>query len=430
MAPVASHQLPGVSPGAGIIALTRISSFTRRASAAIASAAIGAVKPPSDWATRTTSSKSRAARTTRSAYSGSPACGSGPGRSTATARWPACSSSGTTRLQYSAEPPAPGISTYDVISTASRSPDFLTSQRPRIHRRGRHHLSWQLGEGERVVERVGEQPDEGLELYVDRRADLLVGPVESAGGEAGLLVDELGDARVDRLRGDHPPGRDGLVLTDAVDAVDRLCLLRRGPGQLGQHDVGRDLQVDADARGEQRADRDVDARVVDERVDALLPQLRRLVTADRRVADAASLEHVLGCVHHVDVLGEEDDLAGVARQLRGVVRGELGLRLADAAHHAEHVLAVAVVVGFTRFARAHLTDDAEVNADELRCVLARRDGTLITLDESTYEPLLGFDHGLRGGAVELDRHVGDAPRGDVGRDLCLAATHDAHVDDG
>ena len=50
-------------------------------------------------------------------------------------------------------------------------------------------------------------------------------------------------------------------------------------------------------------------------------------------------EELLGDVHHLDVLGEEDDLADVVRELRGIVGGQAGLRLADAAHQAEHVLA-------------------------------------------------------------------------------------------
>ena len=50
-------------------------------------------------------------------------------------------------------------------------------------------------------------------------------------------------------------------------------------------------------------------------------------------------EELLGGVHHVEVLGEEHDLAGAARQLDGVVGGELGLGLADLADHREDVVA-------------------------------------------------------------------------------------------
>ncbi len=66
----------------------------------------------------------------------------------------------------------------------------------------------------------------------------------------------------------------GSVLADAVDPVDGLGLLGVGPRQLGEHDVGRDLQVDADPGRGQRADHDRDVRVVDERVDAALRALR------------------------------------------------------------------------------------------------------------------------------------------------------------
>ena len=64
-----------------------------------------------------------------------------------------------------------------------------------------------------------------------------------------------------------------------------------------------------------------------------------LVAADRGVAEPALGEGLLGDVHHVDVLGEEDDLADAAGELRGVVGGQPGLGLADPAHHAEDVLA-------------------------------------------------------------------------------------------
>ena len=209
--------------------------------------------------------------------------------------------------------------------------------------------------------RVGQQADERLELEVDahdarRRSRRVRGRARPS-----LVVDELGDAGVDGLRGDDAPRGDRLVLTDAVDAVDGLGLLGVGPGQLGEHDVGGDLQVDAHAGRGQGADDDVDVVVVDERVDVLLPHAGGLVAADRAVADAPLGEGLLGRVHHVDVLGEEDDLAGAAGQLRGVVGGEAGLGLADAPHHGEHVLAGAVLAGVAQFPRADLTHQIEVD---------------------------------------------------------------------
>src|SRR5580693_4477905 len=104
--PVLPHHSPGVSPGSGIMALTRTSRLT-----GTAVHTIGAVKPPIDWATSTTSRRLPMAAVTRPAYSGSPADLSSPGNSTAIASWPRASSRGTTRDQNDAAPPAPGIST-------------------------------------------------------------------------------------------------------------------------------------------------------------------------------------------------------------------------------------------------------------------------------------------------------------------------------
>src|SRR5579864_4978756 len=55
---------------------------------------------------------------TVSAYAGSPADSSAPGRSTATVSWPRARSSGTTRCQYHAAPPAPGMRT-NMLTEAS-----------------------------------------------------------------------------------------------------------------------------------------------------------------------------------------------------------------------------------------------------------------------------------------------------------------------
>src|SRR5580692_11358947 len=123
--PVLPHQVPGVSPGTGIIAFTK----TRAATGARA-AASGAVNPPSDWATSTTSSRPLMAPATRPAYPGRPAVSSSPGRSTAVASCPAARSSGTTRCQYQAVPPAPGMSTKELTSQSEcRRETGVTGQR-------------------------------------------------------------------------------------------------------------------------------------------------------------------------------------------------------------------------------------------------------------------------------------------------------------
>jgi hypothetical protein len=103
----------------------------------------------------------------------------------------------------------------------------------------------------------------------------------------------------------------------------------------------------------------------DEGVDALLPHPGRLVAADGAVAQAALGEGLLGDVHDVDVLGEEDDLADVARQLPGVVGRQRRLGLADPAHHAEDVLLGALLVGVLPLPAGDLADQLVVDALDL-----------------------------------------------------------------
>ena len=103
-APVFAHQSPAVSPGSGIIALTKTSERIE-----VRAQTSGAVNAPSDWATRTTSERWPIARIVILAYSCSPALSSSPGRSAAPTPKPAFSNSGTTLCQYQAIPPAPGI---------------------------------------------------------------------------------------------------------------------------------------------------------------------------------------------------------------------------------------------------------------------------------------------------------------------------------
>src|SRR5690349_19326931 len=101
-----------------------------------------------------------------------------------------------------------GVSTAAVYSVGSARPDPGRS-----------------GTLQGAVEGGPQQVLERVELHRVRRAGLHVAAVERTGSEALLRVDELGDAGVDRLRGDDAPGGDGLVLSDAVHAVDGLRLL-------------------------------------------------------------------------------------------------------------------------------------------------------------------------------------------------------------
>src|SRR6266851_5211199 len=124
--PVLAHHSPAVSPGFGTMAL----SSTRR-STGTCSHTSGAVKPPSDWPTTMSWRRSPIALTTMSVYSASPAELSAAGRSGATTSWPRPRSSGTSRCQYAAAPPAPGMSTYVAIVTSACGRGHSVSSPPR-----------------------------------------------------------------------------------------------------------------------------------------------------------------------------------------------------------------------------------------------------------------------------------------------------------
>ena len=78
------------------------------------------------------------------------------------------------------------------------------------------------------------------------------------------------------------------------------------------------------------------------------------------------------------MLGEEDDLAGVARQLRGEVGGELGLGRADAPHHGEDVLAGALLRGLAQLAGRDPTDQLVVDAVDCVARLAPRTASALS----------------------------------------------------
>src|SRR5215213_627010 len=104
--PVFDHQSAARSPGTGTIPATSTISST-----GTLAHTSGAVKAPSECATRTRSPRSPIAATSVSAYSARPADSSSTGRSTATTSWPRSRSSAATRSQLDATSPAPGMTT-------------------------------------------------------------------------------------------------------------------------------------------------------------------------------------------------------------------------------------------------------------------------------------------------------------------------------
>ena len=188
-------------------------------------------------------------------------------------------------------------------------------------------------------ERGGEQRDERLELHVGRGDDTSSEP-SSARAASPALLSMSSAMRASMVC--------AAMIRQAVTGM--VCPMRwlRSMAcvcSASVQDSSASTMFEAtcrlmpDAGRGQRADRDGDLGVVDEGVDVALARRRRLVAADRGVGDALPLEGLLGHVHDVDVLGEEDHLAGAAGELGRVVGGQPGLGLADAPHHAEHVLA-------------------------------------------------------------------------------------------
>ena len=191
-----------------------------------------------------------------------------------------------------------------------------------------------------------------------------------------------------------------------------------------------DLEVHADAGRGQRADDDLDLGVVGEGVDRLVARGAGLVAADRGVLDASGLEDLLGGIHHVDVLGEEDDLAGVAGELGGVVGGQRSLGLADPPHHREDVLLRLRLGGVLELPAGDPAYELVVDAVDDRALPAGLQRLVVARHQPLGELALGLADRAGQRLVELDRQVGDPAGGDVGGDVDLAAAHDAHVDDG
>ena len=150
-----------------------------------------------------------------------------------------------------------------------------------------------------------------------------------------------------------------------------------------------------------------------------------------RGADAAVGEGLLGEVHDVDVLGEEDHLADAARQLRGVLRGERRLGAPHASDHREDVLG-AVARGVLQLPLRDPAHQRGVDAGLVEARAGRPGGqrAVVAGHQTARELPLGLPDRPRGLVVELDGEVGDAAFGDVGGHVALAPAHDALLDHG
>ena len=122
-----------------------------------------------------------------------------------------------------------------------------------------------------------------------------------------LRGDQLGHRLVDRLGGEQVPGRDGVVLADAVAAVLGLVVHRRRPLELEEGDVRRARERDALPGDARRADEQLRPAV-------LLEGLHRGLARRARVA-AEQVQRVREALEqrllHLAVAGEDDErLAG------------------------------------------------------------------------------------------------------------------------
>ncbi len=139
----------------------------------------------------------------------------------------------------------------------------------------------------------------------------------------------------------------------------------------------------------------------------------------------------LGLVHDVDVLREEHDLADRTLQLSGVVGSQWRLGLTDAPDHGEDI--VSPGAGGLRLLELVLGDQPhDVVVDLSGCestVAAGLDDAAVASGEALPQLALGLSDAASELIVELHRQVGDQLVGQVGGDVLLLATHDAHRDD-
>ncbi|HSS90121.1 MAG TPA: hypothetical protein VLL69_12450, partial [Streptosporangiaceae bacterium] len=128
------------------------------------------------------------------------------------------------------------------------------------------------------------------------------------------------------------------------------------------------------------------------------------------------------------MLGEEDDLAGAAGQLTRVVRGQFGLRLADAPHHGEHVLAGLRGRRLLQLRPGHPADQVVVDALRADVRGSVRERGLVPRHHPASEGPFCRPDRPASSFVQLNREVGDTAGGDVGGHVELAPAHDAEVD--
>src|SRR4029453_12879544 len=185
---------PVATPREGIIPTIRTSISTD-----VRSQTSGAVKPPNDWATTISWSRSPIALGTGSAYSPRPAGSFSTGRSGATTWWPRSWSSAATRCQYQPTSPAQWINAYVAIDSGPalrcRGPVRSTRRRcARVPAHGIDDLHRAAGKSPLALE--GQSG-----VGADRRRELHPVPGEQRQhDELELVEGSEGAERLDRAR--------------------------------------------------------------------------------------------------------------------------------------------------------------------------------------------------------------------------------------
>eukprot|EP00312_Isochrysidales_sp_CCMP1244_P004388 CAMPEP_0196676380 /NCGR_PEP_ID=MMETSP1090-20130531/4825_1 /TAXON_ID=37098 /ORGANISM="Isochrysis sp, Strain CCMP1244" /LENGTH=231 /DNA_ID=CAMNT_0042014343 /DNA_START=129 /DNA_END=821 /DNA_ORIENTATION=- len=123
-----------------------------------------------------------------------------------------------------------------------------------------------------------------------------------------LLVLQANDALLHGVAHDKPNRADGLVLAEAVGAVDGLVLGGRVPPRVHQVDVGRDGQVEGDAARLEGDEDHLCAEVVLEGVEYPLARRDAHPAVELDHLDARALDPVLEQVEERDELRKDDRL--------------------------------------------------------------------------------------------------------------------------